>query len=441
MARSVEVSTVRDLSSSLPDELLAEIFLHLHSCRLGESERSDLAYHPTPPWVPASHVCARWRNVAIHCRKLWSFIVDADPHWTKISIQRSDPLPISLRAEIYPTTPHESIVALIDLIKPARLASVQIWFSASASTDPDDEPYTWWLIKLTTSPTPWLKHFEIAVSYEQVEGPSRDTTNIQLCLPWDYLGKGEESPLRSLKLSQCVLTTLFVLHGSSKLVSLNLDHCFYAEDEDGDVLGYDFLLDALSASPNLENLSLSWSTSPGGPALGSSFVTHSIKLPRLRAFYLDDDLGRAFDLLSYISIPSSANTHIGLEWEAEEADAASYIAKVQDFDVDGLLLDSQPSPYRDFYITQHDLTQHERSSSRIGFDVSLRGGLLQSDEQTLTFSFNLPSPESMDSLSMAVLASILKSLAPQLSLMNTLIMGVNPVHFDWVREVSAWGNI
>lgn len=84
-----ETITARNLSSTLPQELLAEIFLYLHSCRLADSERDDLAYHPVPPWVAVSHVCTRWRNVAVNSKKVCASLLRVRSYANRLHVHYS----------------------------------------------------------------------------------------------------------------------------------------------------------------------------------------------------------------------------------------------------------------------------------------------------------------------------------------------------------------
>ncbi|KZV72491.1 hypothetical protein PENSPDRAFT_750939 [Peniophora sp. CONT] len=408
---------------SLPDELLAEIFLHLHSCRLADAEREGFAYHPVPPWVTVSHVCTRWRNVALRCKKLWSFVVDADCHWTEVSVKRSNPLPISMRAEIYPTTPLKSIFQLINSVPLGRLASVQIWVNASCPFDP--ALYSYWLNKLVNSPTPLLEHFEIAAFYDRrgidFDEPSEVTTNIHLRHPWDYLGKSKESPLRSLVLSGCTFTTLFSLHGSSKLVSLRIEDSLYAQDDDGEFLGFQHLRYALSASPDLEELYLLGSIPTRGATPNTAFKRHTINLSRLREFRIEDDFEGGLNLLSHLSIPMSANTCIIIEQYDHEEGLASQISKFRA--LDGLFLAATSSPYRVLAMAQARGGESQRPSDRVGFRTLL------SDFRACT------TPVS------PLLEAIVTLLLPQLSSIHTLVIGIRPVIFDCLSYFSTWSII
>lgn len=82
--------------SALPDEVLAEILLQcVQKARdvytagaSGDNERGPYS------WIGITHVCRRWRQVALDYPSLWNWIVPINPVSTNIFIQRSAQLPL-----------------------------------------------------------------------------------------------------------------------------------------------------------------------------------------------------------------------------------------------------------------------------------------------------------------------------------------------------------
>ena len=57
-------------------------------------------------WIATTHVCRRWRNIALCVPSLWSTIdVPVDPEWTAELLRRSGKLPLYVRAWITDTSP------------------------------------------------------------------------------------------------------------------------------------------------------------------------------------------------------------------------------------------------------------------------------------------------------------------------------------------------
>ncbi|KZV73956.1 hypothetical protein PENSPDRAFT_732534 [Peniophora sp. CONT] len=76
----------------LPFELLAEIFLILH-----EDASTKESPPPLAPYSAAvSHVCRRWRDVAISCQKLWSTLTFSNREWTELCLARCHTQPLDL---------------------------------------------------------------------------------------------------------------------------------------------------------------------------------------------------------------------------------------------------------------------------------------------------------------------------------------------------------
>ncbi|KAG6819104.1 hypothetical protein H0H93_015442 [Arthromyces matolae] len=79
------------LASNLPPEVLQRIFI---AC-------AQSAFHiPTWSWSVVTLVCSSWRRTALNCVDLWSYVDFSHPRWTAISLQRSRPVPLSVRAII-----------------------------------------------------------------------------------------------------------------------------------------------------------------------------------------------------------------------------------------------------------------------------------------------------------------------------------------------------
>ncbi|KAI0029528.1 hypothetical protein K488DRAFT_56159, partial [Vararia minispora EC-137] len=79
----------RDYAIRLPSEVLVDIIFDLIS-----------SHFPDPdPCVAAktlSHVCARWRAIALASKKLWAYIpVQLGEEWVRLALGRSDTYPIS----------------------------------------------------------------------------------------------------------------------------------------------------------------------------------------------------------------------------------------------------------------------------------------------------------------------------------------------------------
>lgn len=83
----------------LPTETLEAIFID--GARDHFSTDNGLPV-PTPPtWINISYVCSRWRNVAMACPTLWSYLFVVSPRWTKELLYRSKHAPLKIRVTLY----------------------------------------------------------------------------------------------------------------------------------------------------------------------------------------------------------------------------------------------------------------------------------------------------------------------------------------------------
>ncbi|KAI0316948.1 hypothetical protein OF83DRAFT_1172418 [Amylostereum chailletii] len=84
----------------LPDEILAHIFHHLSAMEVPRS-----SYKPKPPpgqaigWILVTHVCRRWREVALHNPALWSSVnFDLGSTWAQEMARRSKHSPLNVES-------------------------------------------------------------------------------------------------------------------------------------------------------------------------------------------------------------------------------------------------------------------------------------------------------------------------------------------------------
>ncbi|KAH9056722.1 hypothetical protein EDB87DRAFT_1579162 [Lactarius vividus] len=53
----------------------------------------------TPHWVAVSHVCRRWREIALRCKALWTAVPLVSVSWAQRALTLSDPHPITLHID------------------------------------------------------------------------------------------------------------------------------------------------------------------------------------------------------------------------------------------------------------------------------------------------------------------------------------------------------
>lgn len=111
----------------LPDELLSKIFLlhaqsHEHTARMTfyGSARSL-------SWIRISHVCKRWRMVAIASPLLWSDLNFTSPHFAAIMLERSKNAPLYVQNNMVVNTEQSDSIVSESLSHSDRLKSVELF--------------------------------------------------------------------------------------------------------------------------------------------------------------------------------------------------------------------------------------------------------------------------------------------------------------------------
>ncbi|KAI9458719.1 hypothetical protein HD554DRAFT_2138517, partial [Boletus coccyginus] len=83
-------------TSCLPSEVLAEIFVQ------GARDHHEQCFPPmgVPTWVNVSYVCHQWRNIALDCPTLWSYLFLESQQWTEALLTRSKQTPLYISVTI-----------------------------------------------------------------------------------------------------------------------------------------------------------------------------------------------------------------------------------------------------------------------------------------------------------------------------------------------------
>ncbi|OCH95158.1 hypothetical protein OBBRIDRAFT_884226 [Obba rivulosa] len=83
----------------LPQELLAEIFIHYVEDAIspaGQDERRPVVKRYR--WIRITHICRHWRNVALSYPRLWSSILVTNPLWMAELLRRAGQVPLRVNA-------------------------------------------------------------------------------------------------------------------------------------------------------------------------------------------------------------------------------------------------------------------------------------------------------------------------------------------------------
>jgi len=270
----------------LPTEILETIFILCASHHYLESP------NPTPrvpSWVNVSYVIHHWRNVALNCPTLWTYLFVTSPRWMDELLARSKQASLTLHANLYQMTLYEPCFEQV--MNRIQELLLNIWASESSYG---------FIRKLSLVPrAPRLQHLEI---FEVEHSPSWNWPSV--------LFDGDTPALRTLKLRSCPLRWYsFKLSG---LTTLGLHHVPASVQQNT----AEFLA-ALSSMQDLTHLYLDHSlASATGFISSATFQTfREINLPRLSRLLIDELCSTVIALLSCVKIP--LQTRVVLECHSE----------------------------------------------------------------------------------------------------------------------------
>ncbi|KAG2141294.1 hypothetical protein DEU56DRAFT_275835 [Suillus clintonianus] len=253
--------------SCLPPEILVDIFTYTV-----EETCNSLGA------MIATHVCRHWRQVALECPTLWTYIDCVRARWLAILLERSKGAALIV---IY-SLPHvlercaEQILSQLPRIKVLRLCSFS--FDADRIVD-----------CLSSQPAPFLQKFRLGV----IDGPHPHIT--------DTIFQGQAPQLRSVELFQCIFSwTLFIFSG---LRTLDVRRVGFASCPT--LLQ---LLSALKRMPGLEQLTLDLL-----PQSENTQLFHEVSLARLKSIALHGlTIHTAISLFSHLLLPGDVKITLDL---------------------------------------------------------------------------------------------------------------------------------
>jgi len=266
--------------SSLPPELLARIF---RFCALVESPWSGVQ---KLGWIGVTHVCKRWRQVALDDSSLWARIAGVSPsaEWIFEALVRARDAPLLFDIAGRPSpgvlskfTPH------ISHTRKLRLPRLSVHDSR-------------FVREICASEAPVLEYFELGVSdASPITFPAGMT-----------LFKGHTPKLRSFITSHVIIPWSLIPRGQLTQLKIIFSRGIFtpsisSRNDSNQLLGL------LINSPELEVLSLEFCL----PSVLSR-ISHGepIHLPRLSRLSLGGTTSRVTNLLKKLKLPSSATLHL-----------------------------------------------------------------------------------------------------------------------------------
>ncbi|KAJ3512158.1 hypothetical protein NMY22_g15416 [Coprinellus aureogranulatus] len=305
-------------NSLCPAALLpAEILTHIFAIHRRQHQLEDEGYLNIPKmtlgWILVTHVCRRWRDVAVSCPTLWSELSFWKPAFTHIMLQRSRDAPLSVQFHCK-NRPSEELqkVFFKVLSQTSRLREVRLYAA-------DEGPMTFAsILALFHNPAPCLETFALS-----------DLSDLPQELPKSFLG-GYAPRLRNLTLhpSPAHLWKTLPL-GSTSLTKLMVR---LVDDETRPA--FDDFAAGLSHMPSLVTLII-FSHLPLGPISFSQLDQYqgghtSVVLPALESLTLYDDIYSAHGFFSRVKMPRLTSIEMLLRCDTGDADALSpFLAAVE----------------------------------------------------------------------------------------------------------------
>ncbi|KIM35833.1 hypothetical protein M413DRAFT_428331 [Hebeloma cylindrosporum] len=237
--------------SKLPVEIVTEIFL-LHQENLKPQGALEKA---TLDWIRISHVCKRWREIALCCSRLWIHIPFRHPEWANEMILRSYPACLIAMASFHSESSPKELETATKFFKEhlSRVQVLDIWDSSAElvaklfqdDIKPTSAPYLS-ILRLGTprsrkpdSPVPNLlqivdNRLLNTSSLREVEALSTPNWDLNLFSGLTHLKLGDGSNGQRTQTSQCEF--LDALRRMSTLQFLHLNGPFLPAAADGSPL-------------------------------------------------------------------------------------------------------------------------------------------------------------------------------------------------------------
>ncbi|KAI0040298.1 hypothetical protein FA95DRAFT_900403 [Auriscalpium vulgare] len=267
-------------ASCLPVEVLAHVFSFLRVSHFKPHRSPNFP----PAWVAVTHVCSRWREVALSFPALWSNIVVYNPDWLEATLARSKATPLSLM--MYLDRPGLPVHPWVESDAYRHIQRVKDLVLRGTGVNDYVRP-------LIGKRAPLLETLELW-----------EDTHEEIHLVRKGLFEGETPKLRTLKLRRCRFLW------TSTLFKANLTHLEVHKMLDEYRPTTSVLVNLLEGLPNLQTLALCHCLPTVGKVSTQSIkssVQTKATLPWLTSLALSSECApELFNIISHLSVPTDA---------------------------------------------------------------------------------------------------------------------------------------
>ncbi|KAI0063059.1 hypothetical protein BV25DRAFT_436285 [Artomyces pyxidatus] len=305
------------LINKLPPEVLSHVFLF----HVGGSPPASVPPPPYPRkslklgWIQVTHVCRRWRHVALGDPRLWANVAFTLGHrWAEIMLARAKSAPLLVKSDL--STPHGCISSTQDCLLIGATLTARLRQIAAVDLAVDHGMLTHLSIdNLFSFPAPILESIDLRVNRKKYDTwldpiDAKDPTASFAPL------------LRRLALRDCRFY-LFQMPRFPMLVHFEI--CISERDVvsyEGMATGFsqrlqtrlkspihEELIESLQTMPMLETLILE-NCFPKAPVEPLPPPASSVELPRLKKIVLKGSSGECLGLLSRLHVPATTSIHL-----------------------------------------------------------------------------------------------------------------------------------
>ncbi|KAI0047541.1 hypothetical protein FA95DRAFT_1678993 [Auriscalpium vulgare] len=291
----------------LPPEILSHIF-RIYSRIAPPFYVRRFEPSPRLEWIRVTHVCRRWRHVALAHTSLWTRVpLSLGTDWAHTFLHRSKPSSLHFGVPFGPSEPWSSHAVTIIQQNIHRTKSLCLnWGNVESSESS--------LLRKLENPAPILEDLEYQDGSRDLSLPA---------FPTNFLG-GFAPRLRSVniwgKLRISWSSPIF-----RNLVSLKL-HTTYIDDETPSPLLHE-VLDALERMSVLKSLDLQHKLPRADIPLAVDRIVH---LPRLAFIRLHDSAQKCTSLIRHLKIPTDATVdlYVGIYFRETSTDLKPFFPAI-----------------------------------------------------------------------------------------------------------------